>query len=50
MRELEELKQQYANEMKDDKKDKPPEPFDFQNIDKKSNKDNRSVYSKNPIK
>ena len=49
-RELEELKSQYANEMKEDNPNKPPEPFDFQNIEKNTNKDNRSIYSKNPQK
>lgn len=34
-RELEELKQQYANEIKQDKQGGPSEPFDFGNVDNK---------------
>jgi hypothetical protein len=42
-RELEELNQQYAREIKEDKKGGPPEPFDFGNVD------NRNIAKVNSI-
>ena len=49
-KDLEELNHQYAIEMKEDNKNKPPEPFDFQNIEKSNPVDNKSVYSKPPLR
>lgn len=48
-KDLEELKSQYAREMKEDGGHKPPEPFDFGNVDNGPSvvKDNKSTYSRN---